>query len=126
METWAIHVETRARLPRMDGEAGPWMAMAALVDAVGDDERTLSASVSAAENEGSTVFLTVEGDSLDDAKATAEAVVAGALEKLGYDNRVEAAGAFDEDYNAYRFRRHRFRRALSAVLRRLGRSAGSA
>ena len=90
-------MKTRARLPGA-GEEASWDALDALVEAVENDERTLGASV-AGEEDGASVFLSVEAPSVDDAKRVSEAVVARALLELRVEAATSALLVYDEEGN---------------------------
>jgi hypothetical protein len=66
------------------------------VNAVEADERALGASV-AGEEDGASVFLSLEAASATDAKAVAELIVAGALERLGLEAEATALQAYDDE-----------------------------
>jgi hypothetical protein len=68
------------------------------VDAVESDERTLGVSV-AGEEDGASVFLSVEAPSEAEAKGVSEAVVAGALTRLGIEGEPSALLIYDEEGN---------------------------
>jgi hypothetical protein len=90
-------VKTRARLPGA-GEEGSWEALDAFVDAVESDVRALGASV-AGEEDGASVFLSVEAASVADAKRVAEAVVADAVVELRLEPGSTALLVYDEEGN---------------------------
>jgi hypothetical protein len=94
---WSLYVKTDARLPS-SGEPGSWAALEALVGAVEADSRTLGASVSG-EPDGASVYLSVEADAPNDAKALAEEVVAAALKTVNLDARARALQLYDADGN---------------------------
>jgi hypothetical protein len=84
-------------LPK-SGDEGSWEALDAVVAAVEADKRTLGASV-AGEEGGASIFLSVDADSPPDARAVSEGIVAGALEKLGFETEANARQVYDADGN---------------------------
>ena len=89
-----MYVKTRVRL-----EQGSWDALDAVLDAVEADERILGASV-AREDDGVSVFLSVDAASATDARPVSEAIVEGALAKLGHETAASALQVYDADGNA--------------------------
>jgi hypothetical protein len=92
-----LYVKTHARLTH-SGESDAWEALDALVGAVEADSRTKGASV-AGEPDGASVYLSIEADSPNDAKALAEEVVLTALQSLKLDAHASALQVYDEDGN---------------------------
>jgi hypothetical protein len=73
-------------------------ALDALENAVEADQRTLGASV-AGEEDGASVFLSVDATSPTDAKAVSDAIVKGALAQLGLETEASALQVYDEEGN---------------------------
>jgi hypothetical protein len=90
-----VYVEALAQLPK-SGEEGSWEALDAVVEAVEADNRTLGASVAGGEG-GVSVYLSVDAESPTSARAVAEEIVTGALQKLGLEAQSSAVQAYDAD-----------------------------
>ena len=94
MPEWSVYVKTPTQFAR-----GDWAALEALVDAVEADERTSGASV-AREDDGASVYMTVDAASAADARIVSETIVEGALARVGRDGEIEALQVYDADGNA--------------------------